>query len=293
MSKQKRNIRVSVNEDEYGLVREILHKTKGVGRPAKLTELDTLLGEWTNEFPDGDEQVSNHVKVEGKTAILSDIHIGVHDKDALMTALRYLKKEKIETIVLNGDIIDSAALSTHVRNIKPATYLYEVDLAKGFLSNLRTEFPQARILFKEGNHEDRLNRWIHTYASHFEGIVNLKSLLELSKKEIEFVESSQIIKHTGTWIVHGHEMKVSGGVNPARALLLKAFANTIMGHVHKTSASHGRNLNGDFIRAWTTGCLCKLQQAYMPHSHSNHGFAIINEDGEVRNMWVIGSKVEG
>lgn len=273
------------------MVREILHKTKGRGRPAKVTEIEKTLGDWTHEFPDGDDHVGNTVQLNGCTLVLSDIHLGVHDKDALITALRYAKKETIDTIVLNGDMIDSAALSTHVRNVAPATYLYEVDLAKNFLTSLRTEFPNARIIFKEGNHEDRLNRWIHTYASHLDGLINLQQLLGLHDRGVEYVASNQFMQHGKTFVIHGHEVKVSGGVNPARSLLLKSFDNTIMGHVHRTSTSHGKNLDGKFIRTWTSGCLCKLQQAYMPHSHSNHGFVIIAKDGEVRNLWLEGSKV--
>lgn len=293
MSNNKRHIRVSVSEDEYKIVREVLHKSKGVGRPAKLTEIETILGEWVDVFPDGEEQIGNPTIVDGVTAVLSDIHLGIHDKNAIVTALRYLKKEKIQTIILNGDVIDSASLSTHAKIEKPPTYLYEVTITKSFLQNLKTEFPNARIIYKEGNHEDRLSRYIQNRASELEGMVDLYRLLDLKNMGIEFVKTTDFMKHTDVWIVHGHEMKVSGGVNPARSLLLKAFDNTIMGHVHRTSYAHGKNMDGKFIRTWTTGCLCKLQQAYMPHSQSNHGFAIIGSDGVVRNMWMDGTKVEG
>jgi hypothetical protein len=81
-------------------------------------------------------------------------------------------------------------------------------------------------------------------------------------------------------------MKVSGGVNPARALILKAAANVVMGHVHRTSFASIKSLDGKFYKAYTTGCLCKLRQAYMPHSNSNHGFAIIQENGMVDNLFI-------
>lgn len=290
--KPKRNIRVSVSEEEYKFVRELLHKTKGIGRPAKIEQMDYNLGDWVSDFPDGDEEVANPLRIEGKTAILSDVHLGVHDKSAILIALKYIKRERPHNIILNGDIVDSAALSNHPRTSSAPTYLYEIELAKNFIRSLQTEFPNVKIIYKEGNHEDRLSRFIQHRASELDGIVDLPRLLKLKELGIEFAESTRFIQQGKIFIAHGHEMKVSGGVNPARALLLRAFDNCIMGHVHRTSFAHGKNLNGKYIRTWTTGCLCKLQQSYMPHSQSNHGFAIVEEDGAVRNHWIIEGVVE-
>lgn len=290
--RQKRTIRVSVTPDEYKFVREVLQKQKNAGRKAKIEDFDFTLGDWVSHFPDGDEEVANPLRIEGKTAVLSDIHLGVHDKTAMLSALKYVKKERPQNILLNGDIIDSAALSKHERTSTPPTYLYEIELAKTFLQSIRTEFPDARIIYKEGNHESRLSRYIQNRASELEGLVDLYRLLKLQEIGIEYVESARFVLQNKIFIVHGHEMKVSGGVNPARALLLRAFDNCIMGHVHRTSYAHGKNMNGKYIRAWTSGCLCKLQQEYMPHSQSNHGFVVIEEDGTVRNHWVIDGVVE-
>jgi predicted phosphodiesterase len=292
MSNPKRNIRVSVSEEEYKVVREILHKTKGRGRPPKISEIDTALGDWIADFPDGDDVIQNPYKIEGRVGILSDIHLGVHDKTALLGAITYLKKEKPDYIILNGDILDSASLSNHVRTATPPTYLYEIELGKNFLRSLQTEFPSAKIIYKEGNHEDRLTRYIMQRASELEGIVDLPRLLKLKELGIDYVEGTRFIQHGKTFIIHGHELKISGGVNPARALLLRAFGNCIMGHVHRTSFAHGKNMQGKYIRTYTTGCLCKLQQGYMPHSQSNHGFAIIEEDEVVRNHWIQNGVVE-
>lgn len=292
MSKQKRNIRVSVNEDEYRFVREVLRKTNGAGRKANVSELETYAPEWLNDFPDGLDVVKNPLSITGKTAVLSDIHIGVHDKQALVGALSWLKKERIENLVLNGDIIDSSAISRHPKSPNTPKYLYELELTKKFLTSLRIDFPDVRIVFKEGNHDDRLSRYIQQTATELDGIVSLPLLLELENKGIEFVETTQIMKVNEVHVIHGHELRVSGGVNPARALLLKSFESTIMGHVHRTSFSSGKSLSGKFIRTWTTGCLCKLSQSYMPYSSSNHGFAIIEGDNTVRNLWINNGIVE-
>ena len=290
--KPKRNIRVSVSEEEYKFVREVLHKTKGKGRPARITEHDTFTSEWLSLFPDGQEQTKNTIAVSGKTAILSDIHLGVHDKQALIGVLTYLKKERPDNIILNGDIIDSASISKHPKRGDEPKYLYEVELCKNFLNAIATDYSYAKIYFKEGNHDERLSRYIMSEADQLNGLVSLESLLGLEKLGIHFVESTQFMKTQNVYVIHGHELKVSGGVNPSRSLLLKSFQNTIMGHVHKTTFSSAKNMDGVPIRTWTTGCLCKLSQCYMPHSNSNHGFAIVENDGTVRNHWINNGVVE-
>jgi predicted phosphodiesterase len=283
MSTRKRHIRVSVTEDEYRFVREVLQKNKAGGRLPKLEEIDTFVSEWLNDFPDGREETFNPISIEGKTAILSDIHLGIHDKQALTSALTYLKKEKIENLILNGDILDSTAISTHPKNPQTPKYLYEINLANQLLSSLGSDFPKVKIYFKEGNHEDRLQRYIMANAEQLEGIVDLQKILDLESKGISYVESLRYMIVNSIHVFHGHEIKVSGNL-AARKLYDKTANSSLMGHVHKIGHYVKKGIDGRYRDAFTTGCLCKLSQGYMMHSDSQHGFAIIEKDGIVRNI---------
>jgi UDP-2,3-diacylglucosamine pyrophosphatase LpxH len=235
---------------------------------------------------DGREEVLPTLRIQGKTAVFSDIHLGIHDKAALIAAIQYAKQDRVENIILNGDILDSAQISRHPKHADTPKFLNEIELAKQFLEGLRSEFKDQNIYFKIGNHEDRLERYLMQNADALAGLIDFRKLLKLDELGIRFVESTQFMKVENTYIVHGHEMKVSGGVNPARALILKAAANVVMGHVHRTSFASIKSLDGKFYKAYTMGCLCKLRQAYMPHSNSNHGFAIIQENGMVDNLFI-------
>lgn len=282
MPKQK-NIRPRMDAEDYAQWQRL---------QGKEVTIDGVESEWLHEFEDGRDEVANAVKVEGKTAVLCDIHLGVHDKQALIAALNYIRREKVDTIILNGDTIDGARISRHPQLPDQPRFMQELELAKAFLKGLRADFPAARILFKLGNHEDRLEAYLMKNAAELAGLVDFNKLLDLENLGIELVSSTGFIKHPGTYIVHGHEMKISGGVNPARSLLLKAFDNTIMGHVHKSTQASGKNMSDIFIRTHTIGCLCKLKMHYMPHSNSNHGFGIIEADGKVRNIWIVNGIVE-
>jgi UDP-2,3-diacylglucosamine pyrophosphatase LpxH len=275
--------RPRLNHEEYTAV---LNYRIGKGFEPSPEDKPEIVPEWLNTFEDGREEVLPVLRIQGKTAVFSDIHLGIHDKAALIAAIQYAKQDRVENIILNGDILDSAQISRHPKHADTPKFLNEIELAKQFLEGLRSEFKDQNIYFKIGNHEDRLERYLMQNADALAGLIDFRKLLKLDELGIRFVESTQFMKIENTYIVHGHEMKVSGGVNPARALILKAAANVVMGHVHRTSFASIKSLDGKFYKAYTTGCLCKLRQAYMPHSNSNHGFAIIQENGMVDNLFI-------
>jgi UDP-2,3-diacylglucosamine pyrophosphatase LpxH len=275
--------RPRLNHEEYTAV---LNYRIGKGFEPSPEDKPEVVPDWLNTFEDGREEVLPTLRIQGKTAVFSDIHLGIHDKAALIAAIQYAKQDRVENIILNGDILDSAQISRHPKHADTPKFLNEIELAKQFLEGLRSEFKDQIIYFKIGNHEDRLERYLMQNADALAGLIDFRKLLKLDDLGIRFVESTQFMKIENTYIVHGHEMKVSGGVNPARALILKAAANVVMGHVHRTSFASIKSLDGKFYKAYTMGCLCKLRQAYMPHSNSNHGFAIIQENGMVDNLFI-------
>ena len=256
---------------------EVIYKMRGI------KDADAPM-DWLDAMQDGRDQSHSLVRIEGRTAVFCDIHFGAHDIVALKVAIQSAKREKCINIVLNGDVIDSHRLSRHPQEPDAPRFTEELAITRQFLKGLRVEFPDARIIFKVGNHEDRLQAYLIRNADAVQELVNWPSLLHLATYGIEFVESGQFMKVGKTYIAHGHEFKVSGGINPARTLLLKTYADTVIGHVHRTSFSSGRSLDNKFIKCYSIGCLCKLVMNYMPHSNSNHGFAIIESDGAVRNF---------
>jgi metallophosphoesterase superfamily enzyme len=246
---------------------------------------------WLSEMPDGKDEIEEHINVYGTTAILCDIHLGYHDIDAIKTCIKYLQKEKIDSIVLNGDTVDAHRLSRWAKRKDDIEFTTELQLARNFIDNLKATFPKAQIYFKVGNHEDRLERYIQDKADEFAGLITWQSLLKLDEKGIKFVDSNQLMLCNNTWIAHGHELKVSGGQNPANALLNKTYTNSCMGHLHKTHTITRKTLEGSFIRCDVIGTLSKLKRAYLAYSNSNHGFAIIDEDGTMNNLRIEDGKV--
>ena len=283
------------------------NRAKGKGNPPyRLTEdeVDALtryrlqtdsfddLPEWLIEMQDGKDEVSEHIVIEGNTAIICDVHLGFHDIDAIRACIQHLRKMKVDNIVLNGDTVDAHKLSRWAKRKDDIEFTTELQMARNFIDNLRATFTKAKIYFKVGNHEDRLDAFLQEKADQFAGLITWQSLLELDAKGIKFVDSNQLMFCHGTWITHGHEIKVSGGMNPAVTLLNKTLTNTCMGHLHRTQTIHKKTLDGVYLRADIIGTLSKLKRGYLPYSQSNHGFGFIHEDGDFENFRIEDGKVK-
>jgi len=228
--------------------------------------------------------------------ILPDIHCPYHNMVSLTLALEVGKSEKVDCIVLNGDTIDCYALSHYEKDPRERSFKDELDDCKKMFKVLRKHFPSARIIMKEGNHENRFERLLMNKAPEFLGVeeFQLKVLLDCHNFGIDYICDKRSIKVGHLNILHGDEYKGFGTVNPARSMFLKAKACTLSSHNHRSSKNTVRTINGDVIANWSTGCLCELSPKYMPYNDWNHGFAIVNRDGdsfEVRNKSVIGGKV--
>lgn len=90
---------------------------------------------------------------EGRWLVLGDVHIPFHDRATVEAAIRQAKKENVAGVVLNGDTLDSHEISSHDKDPSAPRYVREIELGNHFLQWVRQELPNARIIFKEGNHE--------------------------------------------------------------------------------------------------------------------------------------------
>ena len=219
--------------------------------------------------------------VNGKWLILSDIHIPYHNEEALEIALADGEANNIDHILLNGDTCDFYNCSSYQRDPEERDLANELTKTRQFLSHLRFRFPKARIVFKIGNHEDRWERYLYHKAPELIGVANFEMyyVLEFSKYGVELVKSMQKVKAgKHLTILHGHEVR-NTGVYPARTLLQRTHVCSIAGHNHRTSTYSEKTADQKIIGSWTTGCLCDMQPDYMPINQWNHGFAILELNG--------------
>lgn len=231
-----------------------------------------------------------------KVLLLSDIHFPYHDNEALTTALKYGQKENIDAIFINGDMIDFYQLSFHEKDPRVTSIADELEMARGFFDELKKAFPRALIYYITGNHEHRLERYLRVKAPELLDVQEFRIdvLLKLGEKGIHYLPHGTKCYFGKLLVEHGDKMKGSGGVNPARSLFAKLKRHAICGHFHRTSEATEKVYDSDVVVTYSTGCLCELEPRYMEVNNHNHGFAVVEMDGEnfrVRNLKIVNGKV--
>jgi len=279
-------------------------------------------------LPQGEKNDFSPFVLKGKRiGIISDVHIPYHDLDALNVALNEFKRVKVDTIVLNGDIIDCYNLSRWEKDPNKRDHAYEIELLTIFFDDLKKMFPKAEIVYKLGNHEERYEKFLYAktpelikyHVLSWKHLINLRfenckscdgtgftsgeecpncekgKVANNVQRGIKFIKDKRIIKAGKLNIIHGHEIKVSSPVSPARAFALKAKSNVIGGHLHQSSEVTYKDINGKISGAWSTGCLCDMHPDYAPINDWHYGFAWVEVDGdefEVFNHKIINGKIK-
>lgn len=209
--------------------------------------------------------------------VISDLHAPHTDLRALKTALQYASSERVDTCIINGDLLDFAAVSRYDKTTDVATLRDEIDVGKDVLALIRRRLPNARITYRLGNHEERLEYYLMRHAREIAqlGIVTIDRLLDLERLKISYQRERQPIWVGKLCVLHGHEIGSAAAINIAKAVLDRTHVNTIVGHWHRRQQYDRRGVDGSMIGCWVVGCLCDLRPHYMPINQWQHGFAIV------------------
>ncbi len=245
--------------------------------------------------------------------ILNDLHIPYHSISAITAAIDHGLAHNVDLIILNGDILDCHLLSQfdHDPGARQFADLCDLEgkvIRKGevtmcyeFLKKLRELFPNAEIIFKEGNHDYRYSSFLTRKAPELFYLpgVKLPELLRLKELDIAWVADKRVIQLGHLPIIHGHEYRESimAPVNAARGLYMKAKHSCACGHLHQKSEHGEITIMDKIIRTFSMGCLCDLHPKYMPLNRWTQGFARVEVEitGEYQfhNYEVINGKVFG
>ena len=232
--------------------------------------------------------------------LISDLHIPYHNIDAITIALDYGKAQKVNTIFINGDLIDMHQVSKFEHDPKKRSIKQEFDATKEFLVQLRKAFPKAEIFWLKGNHCVRWEKFLLTKVREIwdDDYFFLEERLQLNQVKVKILDDKTLVKAGKLSITHGHHIFKGAftPVNPSRGAFLRAKQSVIVGHLHRPSHHPETDLDGKIISCWSTGCLCELRADYSPLvGNTMHGFAHIQieTDGDytVKNYSIIKGKV--
>lgn len=265
------------------------------GRPEKIISAPTL--------PKSFADIQKTLKIpvgNNNILMISDLHIPYQDNKAVESAINYGVEHKVNTVFINGDLLDFHHQSRFQPDVRKRSTKDEFDACIEFFEYLRYKLPTADIYWLLGNHDIRYENWLMLKAPmlFMDDYYLLEDRLNLAKFGVKKISDSTLVKIGKLNVTHGHLLLrgVFAPVNAARGVFMKAKESTIIGHVHKVSEHQETTLNGSAVITYSTGCLCELNPQYAPFANNYmHGFAHIrtepNGDYHVRNFKIISGKI--
>jgi hypothetical protein len=221
-----------------------------------------------------------------------DMHGCLMDKPAVAALLQDIKTIGPDEIVLGGDMLECGGfLARHqpIGFVATSEYSYQddVEACNWFLDELAKVAPKAQIIYLEGNHEDRVERWIvdvvRAHGREADFLLRLNSpqtLLKIEERGIVYVRRMQVEGGLPPgWVKRGkmyfvHEL-ASGGSGAAKAAS-KTAGNVTFFHTHQESAATQVFPSVGIVKAFCPGCLCERQPLWRHSNPTNwsHGYGI-------------------
>ena len=255
----------------------------------------------TFNWPESFEESFEHyhlAKDLTNVGVISDVHLPYHHVPALDECFNYFLQKRIDSILLNGDIMDFYKLSKFQPDPRKRSIKDEIETFKEFIRLIQRTFPGIKIYYKLGNHEERYEKFLITRAPELCDLetTTFRAMFGIDELGIELIEDQRIVYVGKLPVLHGHEVQLKSAiVNPARSLFLKTFKSAMCGHLHKTSEHNEQSMDGKIISCWSVGHLGDPHPKYMRLNRWNPGCARIEKDAdgnfEVINVRLLKNKL--
>jgi hypothetical protein len=228
-----------------------------------------------------------------KLAVLvPDTHFPYHDRKAWTLFKRVLLayRKRIDEIVFMGDFADFFAVNSHGTHPQVFNMLKdEVAAIKEEFDWFDKHFPKAKKVFIEGNHENRLERYLLSKAPALFGVTETENVLTITGRvNWKFVPYGprQIYK-----ILNSHlKARHTPIANTATLTARKAMCSLAYGHIHRIESGYSVGLCGDQHVAFCCGWLGDKNQdkifGYVKNHHDwQLGFGLVWVDEHTGNFY--------
>ena len=231
-------------------------------------------------------------KASSSIVVAGDFHFPFQDEKAVDLFLKFLVREQPGTLVINGDLLDCWEVSGFAKNpARKIGFKDELEIGAEFLKQLRATIPESRIVYVEGNHEFRLQKYVIAQAPALHQLLHLPQLLELDSLRIEYVPcktdqfSDTYIQLQDVLIGHFAMARMHSGYT-AKNLLDRYGMSLIQAHVHSTGLCV-KNLGDREITGIEGGCLCSLNPGYCKQTKWRHAWTVIHRMGDKSNFELV------
>jgi predicted phosphodiesterase len=217
------------------------------------------------------------MKVDKKMGVvLSDVHCPFQDQSVCRMALSFIREHRPGTIHLLGDIADFYSVSRFTKDPSRKEDLQaDLDATSVFLKKVRDAAPSAKIIYTEGNHEFRLQRYLASEAKALAMLRSLRieKLLNFDELGIVFRQQDQPYRVGQLLFTHGQLIRKWSGAT-AKGHFERFGCCVIHGHSHRLGSFYHRDINSTYA-AWENGCLCGLNPEYTTAPDWQHGWSVV------------------
>jgi hypothetical protein len=201
--------------------------------------------------------------------IIGDLHLPFHDPATLEAIEKCWNHLSPDLEIYNGDIFDLFSISRFDKHPNRAYSLQdEIDVATGWLRKRVKRNKDARRIFSEGNHEDRLRSWFWRYGADMRSLRSLTigGQFDLEDMGFEHVTYRSIVDVLGVQIQHGWRASSSNTAYPmnvAKLMAQSTQSSGVCGHSHGLNTFRWRDSRGSHSYR-EGGCACSLRTPYAP-----------------------------
>lgn len=163
--------------------------------------------------------------------VIPDTHVPYHDPRSWKLALQVIKQIRPHKVVIIGDFADFYAVSDHDRDpMRKDSLEWEVECVNAELDRLE-ELMDRDVVFIEGNHEDRLRRYLWKKAPQLFGVTDVKRLFRLDQRGWIHRPYRHGWKYGN--VTYKHDVAGRSGKHAAAQSLADFGGNVVIGHTHR------------------------------------------------------------
>ena len=207
--------------------------------------------------------------------IISDLHVPYQDPKALSVVLKMVQYFRPNNVIMDGDMLDCVQLSRFNRApLPPSSLKAHVEELGGIIRQIQK---YSNVIYIEGNHEQRVQKYINSDAPELYGLISIESLIhDQLEDEITYVRTTpgESMMPWNDDLLIGHFNKASQETCYTVKLLVgKYMTNVVQAHTHRLGEYAKRGYD-KILRGWECGCLCDLDPSYIAKPNWQQGFLV-------------------
>jgi len=219
-------------------------------------------------------------------AFFCDSQNPYQDKVTVSLVERFLQDIEFHYLIYGGDVNDFYGISSFDKNPQRIPRLQEdIDDTKYMLDRHSKIFPSVEKKWLDGNHEDRLRKFLWSRAAALSSLacLTIPELFKLQDFGVEYLPYEQGLMVNNVFLMlHGDIASIHSGYT-AKRMFEKHGGCGICAHCHRGGSFYKRDRFG--IWGWWEGfCLCHLNPDWIKNPNWVQGISLVHFRG--KRFWV-------